>query len=176
MLFGGVFVTLKACLGRNDTSIMIRSMSSLATYKSKNIILDWMVDFSCARTAIKDQELLGRESCRWAMNTWAVTQYSTLCDADLESAQTSMICQQKQHLCYKQVSQCLIFWQKYSTSPRLTWLLLWLANMQWLIGHMDMDWSHSGAPGLQSNASKSCGFASNNRAMSHVPNKVLNIF
>jgi len=101
MRFGGVFVAREACLGWNDAFIMSRSLSKLASYKSKNIILDWMVDISCARNSIRGQEIPGRESCSLAMNTWAVSQYPTQCDADLEPARTSMICQQKLQLCYK---------------------------------------------------------------------------
>jgi hypothetical protein len=40
---------------------------------------------------------------------------------------------------------------------------------------MDMDSSLSGAPELRSNASRSNGFASNLRAVSHILTKVLNI-
>jgi len=154
---------------------MSHSLWMLASYKSKNIILDWIVCFSCARTAIRGQETPGRESCSWAMNTWSVSQYPTLCNADLESARTSIICQQKLQLCYKYVSQCLIFWQKYSISSRLTLLPLWLANMQWSIGHMYMDSSISGAPELRSNDSKSWGFASNKQVVCHSLTEVRNI-
>ena len=101
MHFGGVLVALKACLGWNVTSIMSRSLSKLASYNSTNIILDWMVDFRCARTSIRGQEEPSRASCSIAMNTWAVSQYPTLCDANLECARTSMIWQQKLQLCYK---------------------------------------------------------------------------
>jgi len=175
MCFGGVFVALEVYLGLNDTSRISCSLSKLASYKSKNIILDWMVDFSWARTSIRGQEIPGRESCSFAMNTWAVPQYLTLCDADLDCAQTSMISQKKLQLHYKWVSQCLIFWQKYSISPRLSILPLWLANMQESIVYMDMDLSLSGAPELRSNTTKSCGFASSEWAVSHVRTEVLNI-
>jgi hypothetical protein len=137
---------LEACLGRNDTSIMSRSLSKLATYKSKNIILDWIGDCSCARTSIRGEETPGRVRCSLALNSWAVSQYLTLCNEDLVSAWTSMISQQKLQLCYNYVSQCPIFWQKYSISPRLTLLPLWFTNMQWSIGHMDMDSRLSSAP------------------------------
>jgi hypothetical protein len=93
-------VTLEACLGRNDTSIMNCSLSKLASYRLKNIILHCMGDFSCARTSIRGQETPGRERSSGAINTWAVSQYPILCDADLESARTSMTCQEMLQLCY----------------------------------------------------------------------------
>ena len=40
---------------------------------------------------------------------------------------------------------------------------------------MDMDSTLSSAPELRSNASKSCGFASNKQAVSHILSKVFNI-
>jgi len=129
MCFGGVFVTLEACLGRNAISIMSRSLSTLALYKSKNLILDWMADLSCARTSIRGQELHGSKSFSLATNTWALFQDLSLCDADLRCTRTPMISQQTLQLCYKEVSQCLIFWEKYSISPRLSWLPLGLRNM-----------------------------------------------
>jgi hypothetical protein len=141
-------VAIEACLGWYEASIMSRSLSTLTSYKSKNIILDWMGDFGCARTSIRGQETLSRERCSIARNIWAVSQYPTHCNADLESARTSMICQDKLQLCYKWVNQCLIFWQKYSISPRLTLLPLGLANMQWSISHMDMDSRLPSAPEL----------------------------
>jgi len=101
MCFSGVFVTLEACLGRNDTSIMSRSLSMLASYKSKNVILDCIADLSCARTSIIGQEIPGSESCSLAMNTSAMSQSLTLWDADLRCAWTSLICQQKLWLCYE---------------------------------------------------------------------------
>jgi len=161
--------------GRNDTSIISRILWKFAFYKSKNISLDWMVDFSCARTSIRGQEIPGRESCSLAMKTGAMFQCPTLCDSDLECAQSSMICQQTLQLCSKYVSQWLIFWQKYSISPRLTLLPQWLANMEWWIGHMDMDSSLSGASELPSNASKSCRIATIKRAVSYILPEVLNI-
>jgi hypothetical protein len=54
--------------------------------KSKNIIRDWIVEFSCTRTSIRVEDIPGRESCSLARNSRAMTQYLTLCDADLESA------------------------------------------------------------------------------------------
>jgi len=61
--FSGIFVALELCLGWNNTSIMSCSLPKLASYKSKNIIWDWMVDFSCTRTSIRGQEIPGGASC-----------------------------------------------------------------------------------------------------------------
>ena len=94
MRFGGGNVTLEGCLGRTDKSINCRSLSKWASYKSMNLILNWMADLSCARASIKGQELPGSASYSLAMKTWAMSQYSTLWDADLRCARTSIICQQ----------------------------------------------------------------------------------
>jgi len=80
----GVFVALEACLGRNDISILSRSLPKLASYKYKDLTLDWIADYSCARTSIIGQEIPGSESCSFGMNTCAVSQYPTHWDADLE--------------------------------------------------------------------------------------------
>jgi len=101
MRIGGLFVALEVCLGWNDTSILSCSLSELASYKSKNLILDWIADLSCARTLIMGQEIPGSESCSLAMNIWAVSQSPTLWDGDLRCARTSMKCQQKLRLCYE---------------------------------------------------------------------------
>jgi len=91
--WGGVFVAVEVCLGRNDTSIMSRSLSMLASQISKTIILDWMVDFSCARTSIRGHEIPGRKCCSLTMNTWPMSQYPTLCEVDHKCVRTSMKCQ-----------------------------------------------------------------------------------
>ena len=67
--FGGVFIALEVCLGRNDTSIMSHHLSKFAAYHSKNVILDWMADLSCARTSIRGQEIPGSRSWSLAMKT-----------------------------------------------------------------------------------------------------------
>jgi hypothetical protein len=69
MSFSCVLVAVEVCLGRNNTSIMRCGLSKQALYKSKNIILDWMVDFSHARTSIRGEEIPGRESCSLKINT-----------------------------------------------------------------------------------------------------------
>jgi len=131
-------------------------------------------NLSCARTSIKGQVILGCESSSLAMNAWAMSQYPAHCDAALRCARTSMIGQQKLQLCYQLVSQYLITWQNYSILPSLTILPLGLTNIQWSIGHMDMYSSLSGAPGLRSNASKSCSFATSKQAVWHILPEVLN--
>jgi len=88
--FGGIFAALEACQGRNDTSIMCRSLSMLPSYRSKNLIVDWIADLSCARTSIRDLEIPGCKSCHLTMNTWAMSQYLTPWDADLRFALTSV--------------------------------------------------------------------------------------
>jgi len=69
MHFGGVFVTLEAFLGRNDPFILRLSLSKLALYKSKNVILDWIADLSCASRSIIGQQIPGSGSCSFAMKT-----------------------------------------------------------------------------------------------------------
>jgi len=81
MHFVGLFVTLEACLGWNDTVIMSCSLSKLASYKSKNLNLDWIADLSCIWTSIKGWEMSGSESYSLAMNTRAMSPYLTLLDA-----------------------------------------------------------------------------------------------
>jgi len=96
--FGGVFLALEACLGWNNSFIISRSMSRLASYKSKNDILDLMADLSYARTEIRGQIIPSCASCSLAMNTSAVSLYPTLRNADLRCARTSMIFQRKLQL------------------------------------------------------------------------------
>jgi len=224
--FSGDLVALVGCLGRNDTSIMSHSLSKLASYKAKNLILDWIANLSLARTWNVGQEVHGSVTVSLALNIRAVSQYPTLHNADLRCARTSMICQQMLQLCYVLVCLYLICWQKNSISLRLTLLpngigkyavmelsyqyvqdspvhqnidhrppkamalsqliepyltfghkyslsqrrshcQMRLVNMLRLICHnatRDMWWGLSGAPGLRSYASISCGIATNQRA------------
>jgi len=122
MRFTGLLVALEACLGWNDTSIMTRSLSKLASYISKKLILDRIKDLSCAWCSIIGQENPSSESCIWAKNTQALSELLTLWDVDQRCARTSMICQQTLRLCHKEVSQCLILWHKYSISTGPFWL------------------------------------------------------
>ena len=122
MLFGGYFVALEACLHWNDTSIMICSLSKLASDISKKLILDRIEDLSCAWSSIMGQENPASEDCIWAGKSWAMSQHPTLWDAGPRCAITSMIWQQELRLCHENVSPCLIVWHKYSISPSLFWL------------------------------------------------------
>jgi len=79
----GFFVGLEMCLRCNYTSILSRNLSKLASYKSKNIILDWIADLSFAWTSIKGQENPVSESCSLAMNIQVMSQYPILQDAEL---------------------------------------------------------------------------------------------
>jgi len=56
-----LLVTVEACLGWNDISIMSHSLSKLAYDKSKNIILDWIEDLSCPWTRIIGQDIPTQE-------------------------------------------------------------------------------------------------------------------
>jgi hypothetical protein len=47
MCFGTLFVALEAGLGWIDQTIMSRSLSKLASYISKKLILDRIEDLSC---------------------------------------------------------------------------------------------------------------------------------
>jgi hypothetical protein len=89
--FSGVFVAIEVFLGRNNTSILNCSFSKMTSYKSKNIILDWIVYCCCARTSIRGHEIPASARCCFALNLQAVSQYPTHCNADVESSQTSMI-------------------------------------------------------------------------------------
>ena len=95
-------------------------VAAWASYKSKNIILDWIADLSCARSSIIAQEIPVSESCSLAMNTWVLSQSLTLWDVDLMCAWTSIVSRQTLRLCYKYLSPCPIFWPNYRLSPRLT--------------------------------------------------------
>jgi len=100
MHFGGLFVAVVVCLGWNDTFLMSRSLSKLASYNSKNLNLHSIADLSCARTSIMGQQLPSRASCSLAMNTGTMSQHRTVWDADLRCAQQSAIRQPKLQLCY----------------------------------------------------------------------------
>jgi len=78
MHIGGLFVTLEECLGRNDTSIISGSLSMLASYKSKNLILHWIAYHTCSWTWILGQEIPVSEGCSCALNTQAMSPYLTL--------------------------------------------------------------------------------------------------
>jgi len=120
MCFSGLFVALEVGLGWNDTCTLSCSLSQLASCKSKDLVLHWIADLSCAWTSITGPAIPSSESCSLAMNTRASSQYPTLWDADLRCVQTYMICMQKLRLCHKQMSPCHIFRHRYSILPRLS--------------------------------------------------------
>jgi len=139
------------------------------------------------------------KSCHFVTNQWARVSYSHpstqfrlhwlycqigwvhmqcwICHNDMPSisrcTRISIVGQQKQRLWHEYVSLCLIFWHMRSKLPRLSLLPLGWGNMQWSIGCMDMYSSLSGAPEHRSITSKSCGFAMNKWAMSHILTQVL---
>ena len=103
-------------------SIMTGSLSKLASYISKKLILERFEDLSWEWSSIIGRENPSSGSGIWAKNTRAMSQLPTLWDADQRCARTSMICQQKLRICHEWVSLCLILWHKYSISPSLFWL------------------------------------------------------
>jgi len=88
---------------------------------------------------------------------------------------TSIIGMQKLLLCHELRSLYLRFRQIDSILPRLAVFSRGLAHMQWSNSHRNIHSSISGASGLWSSASKSCSFATNKWARSHILNEVLNI-
>jgi len=93
-----LIVAFDTCLGWNDTCIMRCSLSKLASDKSKNVILDWIADLSCAQTSIIGQDKPSSTSCSVAVNTQRVSQSPTRGDVDLMCARTSMILLHKPRL------------------------------------------------------------------------------
>jgi hypothetical protein len=120
--------TGELCMASNDTCIMSRELSKLASDKSENLALHWIAHVCCSWTSILGQEIPG---CTWGslpMFTGSVTQSPTLCDVDMRCAWTSMICLHKQCLCLKHVSPRLIFCHRNSIFHRLSSLLDGIGN------------------------------------------------
>jgi len=106
---GGSLVTLKIFLGWNAIFIMTHSLSKLASYTSKKLILNWIKYLSCPWSS-----MIGQENPRTASNicakiTRAMSQLLTLWDMHQRFTRTLIICQQMLRHCYETVSPCLMF-------------------------------------------------------------------
>jgi hypothetical protein len=120
MLFGDVFVALKAYLGQNNTSISSSSSSMLASYKSKNLIPDWIADLSCTRCSFRGQEIPCSKRCSFVMNTWAVPQYWTLCEAVWGVPELLWCISESYNLAMNQLAN--VSYSDRRTQYRLDWL------------------------------------------------------
>ena len=97
----GYLSHLRCAWARTIQSIMTCSLSMLASYISKKLILDRIEDLSCAWSSIIGKENPNGESTIWVQTTRAVSQLPTQRDANRKCARTGMICLQKLRLCHE---------------------------------------------------------------------------
>jgi hypothetical protein len=106
-----LIVTVVACLTRNETFTISRSLPKLTWLKSQNLILDWIADLICAWNSIIrqiiGQDISSSKRCSLATNTRAKSQSPILWDADQRCAWTPMIFLHKLQRCHRCVSPCL---------------------------------------------------------------------
>jgi len=98
------------------------SLSKLALYKSKNLILHWIADFSGTWTSILGHEMPSRTRCSTVPNNQVVPLIPTLSDADLRFVWSCIILLQQLWHYNVQVILCDICWHRYPISPKLSLL------------------------------------------------------
>ena len=145
----------------------------------------WYASRSCNFATKKWAHVLYSDRCTQSRLDWLHCQMEWanmlcwICHNDmpriLQCTRTSIMGWQKLRLWDKYVSLGVRFRHRYSISLEVAALPVGLANMQWSISHMYVFSSLSSAPELRSNGSKSCGFSTNNWAVSHIVTKVINI-